>query len=194
MNFPRKNATYLIKRAKKKEDLTDAMLIAAIARKDKEALKTLYLRYNKKIYRFAFKHLNNYEASQDITSEVFLTIWEKAGTFQGRSRVSTWIFGIAYNKIRGTIRKKNMFELGLNDVPVETASKIDAKYDFSQAFERLSISQKEVVEMIFYLGLSYKETAEIIGCPEGTVKSRAFHARKNLQATLSGQIMEGRKP
>ncbi len=182
MNFSSNPATY-IKKAGKKDP--DAAIISAIAEGEKEALRILYEKYNKRIFRFAFRLLHNYEASQDVTSEVFLTIWEKAGSYQGRSRVSTWIFGITHNKIRDIWRKKvKTSELFENEISVEISSKLEARYDFSQAFEKLPHVQQEAIEMVFYLGMTYEEAAKIIGCPEGTIKSRVFNARKNLKVFL----------
>ena len=67
----------------------------------------------------------------------------------------------------------------------DTRGTLDARGDIQYALNQLSLEHREAIEMIFYLGLSYEEASEIIGCPVGTVKSRVFHAKKLLGYHLS---------
>lgn len=161
-------------------------MIQAVARKEKEALEKLFESYHKRVFRFAYKLLNDYEAAHDVTSDVFVTIWEKAGSFKGQSPVSAWIFGITRNKIRIHFRKRKRFmDLDKANVSYDTSDALDARHDLKYALKMLSLKHREVIEMIFYLGFSYEEAAEVIGCPVGTVKSRIYHAKKSLEFHLS---------
>ena len=175
------------KRAKKNRRSTnETTLIHAVARKDKEALKQLFESYHKRVFRFAFKLTNDFETANDVTSDVFVTIWEKAGSYKGNSPLSTWIFGIARNKIRTHYRKKQHFvDIEETTLSNDTRDSINTRQDLKYALGHLSLEHREAVEMIFYLGFSYDEAAEIIGCPVGTVKSRIFHAKKLLEHYLS---------
>ena len=175
------------KRAKKNQEaLNESVLIRAVARKDKEALRQLFESYHKRVFRFAYKLTNNYETANDVTSDVFVTIWEKAGSFKGNSPLSTWIFGIARNKIRSFYRKKQHFvDIEETNLADDTKNNIGLRQDMEYALSCLSTEHREAVEMIFYLGFSYEEASGIIGCPVGTVKSRIFHAKKLLEHYLS---------
>ncbi len=175
------------KRAKENQEaLNESALIRAVARKDKEALRKLFESYHKRVFRFAYKLTNDYEAANDITSDVFVTIWEKAGSFKGNSPLSTWIFGITRNKIRSLYRKKQIFvDIEEVNIATETKSTIGLRQDMQYALNRLSQEHREAIEMIFYLGFSYEEASAIIGCPVGTVKSRIFHAKKLMEHYLS---------
>ena len=188
MNFSAKKATYSTKRVKPQTGIADTLLISRITRKDKEALKQLFETYHKRIFRFAYKMLNDYEAASDITSEVFVAVWEKAGSFKGKSAPSTWIFGIAHNKIRSFFRKKKYFnELDDTNLAEDSMDSLHKHQDLKLALNILSAEHREVLEMIFFLGLTYEEAAELIGCPLGTVKSRVFHAKKMLEQFLSSE-------
>ena len=174
------------KRAKRNPTAAERNLIQAVARKDKEALKQLFETYHKRIFRFAFKLTNDMDAANDVTSDVFATIWEKAGSFRGNSPLSSWIFGITRNKVRALYRKKHTFvDINEANLSNDTRDAVNAREDLSYALSRLSPEHREIVEMIFYLGFSYEEAAGVIGCPVGTVKSRVFHAKKLLEHYLT---------
>jgi RNA polymerase sigma-70 factor (ECF subfamily) len=173
-------------RTKKAAAVSEEILIQAVARKDKEALKQLFEAYHKRIFRFAYKLTSDREAASDVTSDVFITIWEKANRFKGQSSLSTWIFGITRNKIRALYRKKLHFvDMERASLSNDTSNSIHLREDLKDALQHLSLEHREAVEMIFYLGFSYKEAAKIIGCPVGTVKSRIFHAKKLLEHYLT---------
>ncbi len=165
---------------------SDMALIQAITRKDKEALKQLFETYHKRIFRFAFKFTNDADTAKDVTSDVFITIWEKADSFKGNSPLSTWIFGITRNKIRTFYRKKHTFvDIEKTSLANDTRDIIHTREDLKNALDRLSVEHREAIEMIFYLGFSYEEAAGAIGCPVGTVKSRIFHAKRLLEHYLT---------
>ena len=186
MNFSRTKVTYSTEKAKTPPGITDALLLSRITRKDKEALKQLFEIYHKRIFGFAYKMLNDYEAASDIASEVFVTIWEKAGSFKGKSSPSTWIFGITRNKVRVFYSKKRYFsDLDDANLANDTRKSLHQYQDLKLALNILSVEHLEALEMIFFLGLSYEEAAELIGCPVGTVKSRIFHAKKMLEQFLA---------
>jgi len=153
MNFYAKKATYLTKGVKSQAGATDTRLLARITRKDKEALKQLFETYHKRIFRFAYKMLNDYEAANDITSEVFVAIWENSGSFKGNSSPSTWIFGIAHNKIRSFFKKKKYFdELDDRTLAENTMESLHKHQDLKLALNILSAEHREALEMIFFLG------------------------------------------
>src|SRR5262245_3430501 len=80
------------------EGTTDEALVARIAKGDKRALQILYCRHNVFIYRFVLRFLSNEASAEDVVSDVFLAVWRRAGRFEGRAQVSTWLLAIARNK------------------------------------------------------------------------------------------------
>jgi RNA polymerase sigma-70 factor (ECF subfamily) len=177
------------------EDRLDGELLARIAGGDRQALTQLYERYYHSLLRFMHRLTGDLGSAQEGVNDVMLVVWERAGAFGGRSRVATWILGIAYRKAlkhRSRLHKwAQRFKAadweeaveplvgnpGLNE---ELADR-DLLY---RAFAKLTPRQRAVVELTYYFGYSYEEIARIIGCPENTVKTRMFHARARLKECL----------
>jgi len=179
------------------EDRQDCELLGRIASGDRQALALLYGRYYHPLLRFIHRLTGDLSSAQEGVNDVMLVVWESAGAFGGRSRVATWILGIAYRKAlkhRSRLHKwaqrfkaadwEEVIEPlagseGLND---ELASR-DLLF---RAFAKLTPRQRAVVELTYYFGYSYEEIARIVGCPENTVKTRMFHARARLKEILRG--------
>ena len=156
---------------------------------DPLALQTLYGRHQVKVYRFALRLLRNEQAAEDVVSEVFIDVWRNATGFEGRSEASTWLLAIARNKAFSLLRKKK--EQGLDDDAAadiedaadnpEVAMQKKTKGDLLRAcLARLSAEHREVIDLVYYHDKSVEEVAAIVGAPEGTVKTRMFHARRKL--------------
>jgi RNA polymerase sigma factor (sigma-70 family) len=90
---------------------TDLDLIAAIARGDRNAMRTLYGRHNVKVFRFVLRMVRNEATAEELVSDVFLDVWRVADRFEGRSQVSTWILAIARNKAITSLRARTTAEL-----------------------------------------------------------------------------------
>jgi len=175
---------------------TDAFLIQRIAGGDKQALATLYRTYEKPVYRFIASRLNDPHEAADILHDTFLDVWRVAGTFEGRSQVRTWIFGIAYRKVIDAHRRRGRVDV-TDEVPETGEMEDSAETGYAAAQEaealrfclgKLSDDHRAAISLAFYEDMTCAEIAEVKGVPEGTVKSRLFHARKLLQHCLSGRI------
>lgn len=171
-------------------------LVQQIASGDKQALAALYRAYEKSVYRFIVSRLNDPHEAADILHDVFMDIWRVAGSFEGRSQVRTWIFGIAYRKVIDLHRKKGRVTV-TDEVPetgdLEEAA--DAGYAAKQeaahlayCLGELSDDHRNAVSLAFYEDMTCAQIAEIAGVPEGTIKSRLHHAKKLLLHCLSGRI------
>jgi RNA polymerase sigma-70 factor (ECF subfamily) len=130
--------------------------------------------------------------AEEVTNDVMIEVWKSAGRFEARSRPSTWIIGITRHLCLNAMRGKRYDMVDIDDTPVASndtpeaaRSQEDDQRLLRQAVAKLSPEHREVVELTFYQGLSYKEIAEIAGCPENTVKTRMFHAKKQLKARLT---------
>ncbi|MBO6824843.1 MAG: sigma-70 family RNA polymerase sigma factor [Sneathiella sp.] len=174
---------------------SDEELIERIARQDRAAFDLFYKRHEKHIYFFIQKKLNDSFEAYDILHEVFMEIWRKADRFEGRSKVSTWFFGIAFNKTVDRIRKKMPDQFSEDDNedivdeevlnPMELVGATEEATLIAKCIEALKATQRAVVQLAFYEDMSYPEIAKIIGRPEGTVKTRIFHAKQALKLCIS---------
>jgi len=175
-------------------DRLDAELLARIARRDRAALTELYGRYYHPLLRFINRLTGDSDSAQEGVNDVMLVVWDKAARFGGRSKVSTWVMGIAYRKalkLRSRLHKWTLRFKGADWEDIEPVARIEGHTDeiarrdlMQRAIESLSPKHRAVVELTYYFGYSYEEIAEIVECPENTVKTRMFHARARLKDAL----------
>ena len=166
---------------------SDRELIADVANGDEAAFRQLYDRFADRVYRYAYTILRGKHLAEEVAQETMIAVWKGASKFAGRSKVSTWIFGIArnqaYSLVRKEIRTERVPDVSL--VQPDPAPGIHRQERVARALERLSDDHREVVFLTFYEGLSYGEIASILDIPRGTVKSRMFHAKKQLGEVLA---------
>ncbi|WP_026223266.1 RNA polymerase sigma factor [Methylosarcina fibrata] len=178
----------------------DADLIARICQADEQAFELLYHRFYSRLFRFIARITRRTDMIDEVINDVMYVVWEKAETYNGQCQVSTWILGIAYNKARQTLRNHRPFaEESLDDMEVEklypaavaqndtVAAQTELENWLESALDRLSAEQRAVIELTYYHGLHYSEIAELMDCPENTVKTRMHHARKKLALVLKEQ-------
>jgi len=172
----------------------DEELIARVAGGELAAFEELYARYTRKLFGFALRLTRAPELVDEIVNDTLLAVWRSAASFDGRSKLSTWIFGIAYRKAMRALGRRRLPEADASEGPVPVA---DARELPDAVFERdemalrlrravgeLPAEQRLVVELTFFQGLSYPEIAAVVDCPVNTVKTRMFHARRKLRAAL----------
>jgi RNA polymerase sigma-70 factor (ECF subfamily) len=171
---------------------SDAELLRRISGSDHHALDTLYRRYVPRVSRFAQRMLSSPEAIEEVVNDVMYVVWRKAPTFSGSGQASTWIFGIAYRTCLKALGNRTTDEHlpladaedlipGLLDSGMETLELNDW---VARLFEQLPPEQRAVLELTYHQELKYSEIAEILGCPENTVKTRMFHARRKIRALM----------
>lgn len=159
----------------------EEQLLRRIADGDEAALERLYLDYYPRLTRFILRVTRDVDLAPEIINDVFMVIWRSARQFRGDSSVSTWILGIAYRKALKSAGRYDPAPALPADV--HTAGE-DQQLDLESGLARLSREQRATVELAYYFGYSYKEIADIMGCPENTVKTRMFHARRALRSLL----------
>jgi len=176
-------------RAAATDTFSDDVLIGRIANSDQLAMRTLYARHRVTIYRWLLRLVGDETSAEDLLSDVFLDVWRKAASFQGRSSVSTWLLAIARHKALSARRRRADGELdnALAPMVVDPADdpelvlqKKSRENLLRHCLAQLSPQHSEVIDLAYYHGKSIKEIAEIVGINEATVKSRAFYARKKL--------------
>lgn len=164
----------------------DRRLLNEIAARDDCALGELYRRYYPRLERFIGKMTADRDGVADIINEVFLVIWQKAGTYRGDASPSTWILGIAHNKaLKWASKNRKLEPLAVSEHSEACVESLVERDEIEQLMAHLSAEQRAVIELTYFFGYSYREIGEILECPENTVKTRMFHARRTLRKHIS---------
>lgn len=181
----------------------EKVLIRKSKEGDLESFERLIERYQKKVFNIAYKMIGNYDDASELAQEVFLRVFKSIKKFKEESLFSTWIFRITTNVCLDELRKrKNNKVIYLEEdikcgdgeikrqvvddkpTPEMALENNELKKTLKEAINNLSEDYKIVIVMRDIQGFSYKEIAEIIKCPEGTVKSRINRARLMLKDEL----------
>jgi RNA polymerase sigma-70 factor, ECF subfamily len=169
----------------------ELVLLRNVAAKDRKAFEALYHLYYRRLFGYLLKLTRRSDLVEEVLNDVMLAVWKGAAGFDGRSRPSTWIFGIAYHKaLKALARRPQEPDEPEGPEPVEPdepeslAARRELAGVLGKALGSLPTEQRAVVELAYYYGLPYQEVAEIVGCPVNTVKTRMFHARRRLKELL----------
>jgi RNA polymerase sigma-70 factor (ECF subfamily) len=174
----------------------DLDLIRRVVGRDRQAFETLYHRYSPVVYRYLWKLIRQREIVEEALNDVMMVVWQTASRFNGTSRLSTWILGIAHYKALKARARSAKFDTEIRQAEphgVESSGPEDAWAHrelagaVARAIDSLPPEQGVVVELTFYHDLSYAEIAKIVGCPVNTVKTRMFHARRRLAALFAAE-------
>ena len=162
-------------------------LLAMVARRDESSFQLLYEEFAERVFRYALTLLRDQHLAEEVVQETMTTVWSKAGTYSGRARVSTWIFGIARHKAYDILRseKKGARATEVTALMDDPAPAIERQERVLSAVNGLPSDQREIVFLTFYENLPYKTIAHLLEIPEGTVKSRMYHAKKKLAEALT---------
>lgn len=169
--------------------------IRQIAQGDERAFEQLFRCYAPRIFRFALGYLNDCSLAEEVVQETMIAVWKSAKHYREQSQVSSWILGIARNKALDRararqrepelLRKKLEQRASARATPEQIVQRETQIARVRAALEKLSPEHREVLMLSFYNDLSYAEIAQILGCPEGTVKSRVYYAKEQLKKLLS---------
>ncbi len=172
----------------------EIVLLQAIAVADRRAFDVLYRDYYPRLMDFLMRLLSQTATAEEVVNDTLYVVWDRADSFAGRSRVSTWIFGIAYKKALKRLEREGRYrseplsdhyqESHHSDSADDEVSALQLQETLDKALGKLSASHRSVVELTYQFGYSYNEIAEILGCPVNTVKTRMFHARARLRRIL----------
>lgn len=170
-------------------------LLEGVRRGDRGAFEALYRRFHRPLAAYLLRLTGRAEVVDELVDDTLMVVWQQADRFDGRSRLSTWIFGIAYKKALKHLerQRREAGRTGETDeepvAPEDGPERLHVRRELAQqvaaALDRLSAEQRGVVVLTYYHGLSYPEIAEVMSCPVGTVKTRMFHARRKLAHLLA---------
>ncbi|MGH7265177.1 MAG: sigma-70 family RNA polymerase sigma factor, partial [Candidatus Rokuibacteriota bacterium] len=184
----------------------DREVVRRVQAGDSEAFGVLVEKYKRKAFRLAFGVLRDQEEALDASQEAFVKAFRSLPRFKGDSAFYTWLFRITMNVAldRRRQRATRAKSLGAEDVPPEewerTAVSPDAGPDeeaasaerrarIGQALQTLSEQHRSIIILSDIEGLSYREIAEVLAIPMGTVMSRLHNARKRLRQALGAGLL-----
>ena len=170
------------------DDLADRALLQQLAAGDRAALSALYRAYHRRLARFVGRMTRRADIVDEVINDCFWIVWQKAATFRGDARLSTWIMGIAYRCALKALRQHGEEPLADDEGGPPLAHDPQPDHELrdwvAKGLQLLNADQRLVLELAYGGGHSVDEIAAILQCPEGTVKARMFHARTRLRHLL----------
>ena len=177
---------------------------------DTDGLGVLVARWQRPLYRFVYRMLPDREEARDVCQETFLRVLRRADRFREGGRFSTWMYQIALNLCRDHRRKSRRWSRIVDDGALDdegapqvadasdapdrpeiAAERHEVQAYVQRALERIPAEQREVLVLKEFEGLKFREIAEILGCPESTVKSRMYYGLRGLKAALTRDGFDG---
>lgn len=176
----------------------DMRLLDRVRAGDLPAFEALYRAYHPRLARFVGNLIHRPQLVQEVLNDTMLVVWERPDSFRGDSRLSTWIFGIAYRKAMKAARRQDepVEDEHADTRPSPAAGPEDeigrrrSRAALQDAIAALSPDHRAVVDLTYFHEIGYREIAEIVGCPVETVKTRMFHARRHLKRKLAGTMAD----
>lgn len=170
----------------------EVRLLARIAAGDRLAFETLYRTYFSRLSRFIGRMARNAALIEEVVNDTMLVVWQKAATFDGSCKVSTWIFAIAYRKTLKGLKASDdpvesdssLYEDESGNQPEQTMNRQQLQQTVAEALDQLPAAQRAVMVLTYYHDMAYSDIAEVVDCPLNTVKTRMFHARHRLKDLL----------
>jgi RNA polymerase sigma factor (sigma-70 family) len=173
---------------------SDEALLRAVAGGDAGALTRLYERHGGALFGYLYRLAGDRMTAEEILQDTMLAVWRSAAAFEGRSKATTWLFGVARRQAHNRLRGRP----GPEPVPVperpdegagpdELAIAAAGGTPVAAAIDRLPEHHRDVIALVFVAGLPLADVAEVLAIPVGTVKSRLHHARAAVAAALTVQ-------
>lgn len=175
------------------EELT-AELVKSASNGCQAAFRKLVLKYQSEIFRLIVKKVGSVEKAEELTQDTFLKAWKSLSKFEHNSGFKTWIYRIALNSTNSWFNSKDYKKYKLNStfqsnlkIKASSRAHLILYEDFliKKGIEKLKKNHREVIELIYFEKLSYKEVSHILQIPLGTVSSRLTAAHSHLKKSLS---------
>lgn len=179
------------------QSLTDVELIAKAISGREDGFEELVRRYQRPITNYVFRMLNNYDASLDVTQEVFIKVYNSLSRYSSEYKFSTWLYRIAHNAAIDNIRRRSPNEQSIetenkdgayqlqiespNPTPEQERERSEWRTEIEAVVKCLPAVYRELILLRHAQDLSYDEIAEITNLPLGTVKNRLFRAREMMR-------------
>lgn len=169
--------------------MEDIELIGRVKEGDARAVDALVEAYKRPLFAFILRMIDNHAAAEDIFQETWLRVVRYISRFRGDAKFSTWLFQIALNLCRDEVRKRSRWSydsiddhahhLSL-DPDIDPEKMMRAK-QVQSMIDELPVKMREVIVLRYYHDMSDSEIAGVVGCPEGTIKSRFYRASEIMR-------------
>jgi RNA polymerase sigma-70 factor, ECF subfamily len=176
----------------------DMKLVQAILKGNIDSFNIIVNKYEMMILRFVYNMIRDREASEDITQEVFITVYNKLYMYNSSYKFSNWILQIAKNKCIDYIRKyKRVYEANLEDVrdlatkevsPEQAAEYKETKAEVLKFINGLSEVDKQILTLRYSQGMTFTDIAEVLDMNESAVKRRYYKARDKFKEKSSVKV------
>jgi len=191
--FARRRASIL---AMATDPRTDAELLGLIAGGDRPAFEELYRRYARSVLGIALRRIGDRGRAEDATQDTFASIWRSASRYDPtRGRPASWLYTVARNAIIDGLRRRpdptvsDPPDIATGEPgPAEAAESEWVSWRVHRALETLPESERPLVELAYWSGMSQSEIADFLGMPLGTVKTRTRAALGRLAGELEGEL------
>jgi RNA polymerase sigma-70 factor (ECF subfamily) len=166
-----------------------------LAAGDNDALRLLYERYGRAVFTVCLRALGDRMLAEDAAQQTFFQAWRAASTFDVERDPGPWLYAIARRAAVDVFRRERRHRQGIS-----TEERIDEReiavlapsfegmweaWEVRSALDRLTVEEQAVIKATLYLGLTHQETADTLGIPVGTVKSRTHRAHRRLADLLA---------
>lgn len=178
-------------------EFTDAELIAKAISGREDGFEEIVRRYQRPITNYVYRMLGNYDASLDVTQEIFIKVYNSMARYSSEYKFSTWLYKISHNAAIDYLRRHSVHvqslevenEDGAYQVqfeskrlsPEQERERSEWREEIDTVVKRLPTGYKELIVLRHNQDLSYDEIAEITNLPLGTVKNRLFRAREMMR-------------
>jgi RNA polymerase sigma-70 factor, ECF subfamily len=170
-------------------------LLRRIKAGDENAFATLYTSMSRRIFAFALNQVHDEARAEEILIDTMHEVWKKPEHFNGTSKLSTWVIGIARYKVLNSFReRKHDHEELVDEIansiesdepgPYESVAAREREIGVRRCMAKLSAEHRECMHLAFFEGMTLAEIAKLQACPENTVKTRLFHARQKIKNCL----------
>ena len=179
------------------ESLGDENLLTLIAHGDKDALECFYEKYSTQVFSLARYMLKDEAIAEEIAQDVFLAVWQKAGTFKAnRGSPKGWLMSITHHRVIDDVRSAKRARASMDRMAQEMASleklyqvrtedealRSIERQEIAKALESIPEAQRTVILMSYFQGYSQTEIAKILDQPLGTVKTRIRLGMQKLRS------------
>ena len=177
-----------------RRETSDADLIRQVAAGSQSAMRMIFARHHVAVVRFLTRMTGDRALAEELCNDAFIEVWRKAGDFQFRSSLGTWILGIARYKALNAMRRRHHPSAGEGeaegladgaDTPEITAQKSSKAEMLRACVDALGPLQREIVDLAYYHEKTVAEIADVLQIPANTVKSRMFQARRSLSKMMA---------
>jgi len=181
----------------KTREITDLELIASAMAGVEDGFEVLVRRYQRPITGYIFRMLGDYEASLDVSQEVFIKVYNSLSRYSSDYKFSTWLYRIAHNAAIDHMRRNSISPQSLETenadgtyqiqiecpkpTPEQDRERKEWRTEIESVVKRLPSAYRELILLRHSQDLSYDEIAEVTGLPLGTVKNRLFRAREMMR-------------